>query len=520
MKIGTTAIQLCCAAALLAISTVASAELTMIVENPSSQTTEPVDASALESTGIGSSLPIPAVVNPDGTIPDQYIVTLKPILGTLLKPLKLEQQIQAMLALVGGGEVLAIYDTVFSGFAVRMPAVKAKLLAALPQVAAVEPNQLLTLQAVQQNPPSWGLDRIDQMDPPLDQTYVNPDSQGAGAHVYIIDSGINPHHSEFTGRVSTDPNQHIWVKTVASSPWDCNGHGTHVASTAAGTQAGVAKKATLHVVRVTNCQGQMTSDGVIAAMNWVAKYAQKPAVANMSLGTTAARSTAWETAARGMVNADVAVAVAAGNQDVSACTRSPAAEPRVLTVGATSEDDQRGYVSGRWYSNYGSCLDLFAPGTNIVGAYYGDNTSGAYMTGTSMASPHVAGALALWRARFPTTSATDIQNLLLHYYSTPNRVSGAGTGSPNRLLYIDKAPKATFTYDCNGTQCTFDGTASTDERPAGLVYQWNFGDGTTASGSTAVHTYSASGLYSVSLVLVDDLRQPGNTAQQEVIVLP
>jgi subtilisin family serine protease len=327
--------------------------------------------------------------------------------------------------------------------------------------------------------------------------------QGKGTHVYIIDSGINQNHQEFKGRVS---NQSIWVKAVAGSPWDCNGHGTHVASTAVGTLAGVAKMATLHSVRVTNCKGQMTNSGVVAAMNWVAKYAQKPAVANMSLGTTTGRYTAYETAARGMVNANVVVVVAAGNDGVLACTRSPGAEPSVLTVGATNSDDSRGHIPSRTYSNYGSCVDLFAPGTDILGATHDNNYNGRYMTGTSMAAPHVTGAAALWRAKYPTRSAKQVESELIAYHTTPNKVTNAGAGSPNRLLYINRAPTAAFNYNCDASNCSFDGSASSDDR-ALSKYSWDFGDGITMTGSTAVHTYAKAGMYRVTLTVVDNSQQ-------------
>lgn len=503
----TTLARICCATLLSAATVQTYAQLPAGIAGPLPAT-----------LGIGPDQPIPQVINADGTIPDQYIVTLKPVLNSLLKPLNLEQQVQAVLSSVGGGEVLSIYDTVLSGFSVRIPAAKAKLLAALPQVAAIEPNQRLTANAVQNNPSSWGLDRIDQTDLPLDNTYNNPDWQGQGAHIYIIDSGINPNHVEFTGRIGYS----IWLKAVAASPWDCYGHGTHVAGTAAGTNVGVAKKATLHSVRVTDCKGNMTLDGVLTAMNWVAKNAEKPAVANLSLGTTSGRSTAWETAARGMVNANIAVAVAAGNQNTLACNRSPSAEPSVLTVGATSKDDIRGYLpSIGYYSNYGSCVDLFAPGTEIVSAAYNDNSGYLIDTGTSMASPHVAGALALWRARFPTQfTAKQIEDGLVQYHTTPNRITNVGAGSPNRLLYINRAPTAAFSYSCKARNCTFDGTASWDENPT-LAYSWDFGDGTTATGATAIHNYAGTGTYSAKLTVTDDTTQTGNiTKTVLVIALP
>ncbi|HEY1078006.1 MAG TPA: S8 family serine peptidase, partial [Fontimonas sp.] len=424
MRIRTPAFQLCCAALLCASSTLASAALLQPDGSPSAQTPEPVDVNALAATGLGSSLPLPEVINADGTIPDQYIVTLKPQAGAPLQASALETQIQALLKRVGGGEILAVYDAVFPGFAVRIPAAKAALLKLLPQVADIEPDRLISASSVQHSPPSWGLDRIDQRDLPLDDTYHHPDWEGRGAHIYIFDSGINPHHQEFSGRISTTAAapHHIWVKAVASNPWDCHGHGTYVASIAAGTHAGVAKKATLHSIRVLGCNGKGANSGTIAAMDWLVKNAQQPAVANMSLGGPT--SAAVNKAARAMVNANIAVSVAAGNENQNACNVSPASEGSVVTVGGTSKDDYRGYYSDGtgWYSNYGSCLDLFAPGSDIVGAAHNNNTGGVMGSGTSAASPHVAGALAIWRARFPSTSGAIIQNGVVQYHTTPDRV--------------------------------------------------------------------------------------------------
>lgn len=512
MSIGTYTARLGCAAIFVAASTLAGAQAFAS------------DAVADETSdgGIGPSLPLPDLINPDGTVPDQYIVTLNTaVLGSALNATALEPIIRNLLRSVGGGDVLAIYDTALTGFAVQLPAAKANLLKLLPQVADVEPNRVYTASAVQDNPPNWGLDRIDQTDLPLDGKYGNPYWQGQGAHIYILDSGINPNHQEFAGRISkTAAAPHnIWVKAVASNPWDCNGHGTFVAGVAAGTLTGVAKKATLHSVRVLDCNKQGGTAGIIAAMDWVAKNAQQPAVVNMSLG--GARSTALNNAARALVNANVAVAVAAGNENRSACNVSPASEPSVVTVGGTSKDDVRGYYSNGqgYYSNYGSCLDLFAPGTDIVGPSHTNNTGAVMGTGTSAASPFAAGALAIWRAKWPSVAARTIQDGVIYYHTTPNRVQNAGAGSPNRLLYIDQAPVAAFDYDCDLMNCAFDGTSSTDER-AISTYHWDFGDGTTATGANVAHSYAGPGLYRVTLTVVDDTTQSDTTSRDVLIPQP
>lgn len=379
-------------------------------------------------------------------IANQYIVTLK-------KTAQVDSQFKAqsrapvadlaqdLLVQVGGGTVLQRYQNALRGFTVRLSAAQAEALAKLPLVAAVEQDQRIFAVATQSGA-TWGLDRIDQENLPLNSTYSYPDQGGQGVHVYIIDTGLNAAHSEFTGRVATGrnfaPNTNgsilctllgIGCPTpVATNTTDCNGHGTHVAGTAVGTVYGVAKKATVHPVRVLGCNGSGSNSGVIAGVDWVAANRILPAVANMSLG--GGDSAALDTAVQGAIAAGVSFAVAAGNDNANACSGSPNKVPAAITVGATTNTDARAS-----YSNFGTCLDLFAPGSNITSALYSNNTGTQVLSGTSMASPHVAGAAALVLGANPSLTPAQVTDELLSEVSL-GKLSSIGTGSPNALLYV------------------------------------------------------------------------------------
>jgi subtilisin family serine protease len=239
---------------------------------------------------------------------------------------------------------------------------------------------------------------------------------------YIIDTGIKYSHSDFGGRAT------FGYDAVGSGGVDCNGHGTHVAGTVGGTAYGVAKAVKLVGVRVLNCAGSGTNAGVIAGVNWVTQNAKKPAVANMSLGGGV--STALDNAVASSITSGVTYALAAGNSTANACNSSPSRVASAITVGATTSTDAKAS-----YSNYGTCLDIFAPGSSIKSDWYSSDTATNTISGTSMASPHVAGAAALVLAANPSFTPAQVRDNLVNS-STPNKVTSPGTGSPNRLLYV------------------------------------------------------------------------------------
>jgi Subtilase family/Bacterial Ig domain len=273
-----------------------------------------------------------------------------------------------------------------------------------------------------QTPATWGLDRIDQRALPLSSSYTY-NQTGAGVHAYVIDTGLRATHAQFAGRVG---NGYTAINDGRGTS-DCNGHGTHVAGTVGGTTYGVAKSVTLHPVRVLNCSGSGTTSGVIAGVDWVTANRVKPAVANMSLGGGA--SSALDTAVVNSTNAGVTYAVAAGNSNANACNSSPARVAAALTVGATTSTDARAS-----YSNYGSCLDIFAPGSSITSAWYTSDSATNTISGTSMASPHVAGAVALYLQTAPTATPAQVAQAVVAI-ATQGVVTSPGSGSPNRLLY-------------------------------------------------------------------------------------
>ncbi|MBX7268335.1 S8 family peptidase [Micromonospora sp. Llam7] len=319
-----------------------------------------------------------------------------------------------------GGSVSDTYSAALTGFAAKMTPAQAARLAANPAVAYVEQDQVVTIQATQTNP-TWGLDRIDQRNRPLSGTFTYPNT-ASNVRAYIIDTGIRTSHSQFGGRASWGTN------TVDSNNTDCNGHGTHVAGTVGGSTYGVAKAVRLVAVKVLNCSGGGTVTSVVNGVNWVTANAVKPAVANMSLGGGA--SSSIDNAVRNSIASGVSYAVAAGNSRANACNYSPARTSTAITVGSTTSTDARSS-----FSNYGSCVHIFAPGSSVLSAYHTSNTATRTLNGTSMASPHVAGAAAVVLGANPSWSPAQVKSYLTSN-ATTGVVTSPGSGSPNRLLFV------------------------------------------------------------------------------------
>jgi len=317
------------------------------------------------------------------------------------------------------GKLKHIYQNAINGFAVEMSPEDAERLSMDFRVAYVEEDGIVTADATQSNPP-WGLDRIDQRNRPLNGTYVF-NHTGAGVFAYVIDTGIRTTHTQFGGRAANV------FDAFGGNGQDCNGHGTHVSGTIGGSTYGVAKSVNLRGVRVLDCNGSGSTSGVIAGVDFVRTNHSNPAVANMSLGGGA--SSSLDTAVNNLSNSGVAIAVAAGNSNANACNSSPARAANAITVGSTTTTDARSS-----FSNFGTCLDLFAPGSSILSSWFSSDTATATLSGTSMASPHVAGVAALYKQVNPSASSSTVRNAIVNN-ATTNVVTNAGTGSPNRLLY-------------------------------------------------------------------------------------
>lgn len=458
------------------------------------------------------SAEVPARLSAAGSdvIPGRFIVTLRA--GTS----------PAAVASAHGVSPDFIYTRALTGFAGSIPdAARAGLLRD-SRVVAIEQDQIMRAVGTQnmnaQNNP-WGLDRIDQRDLPLSGTYTY-NTTGSGVNAYIIDTGIRPTHNEFGGRAS------IGYDAVGDGQNgnDCNGHGTHVGGTVGGATYGVAKSVKLVAVRVLDCDGSGTNSGVIAGVDWVTNNHVKPSVANMSLGGGA--SDALDNAVRNSIAAGVTYAIAAGNGDFlgrpeNTCNKSPARVAEAITVGATDSTDKE----ASW-SNYGTCNDIYGPGVAIISSWYQSDTQLDTISGTSMATPHVAGAAALYLETNTTATPATVRDQLVNN-STSNTITqhsaSTSNGTANRMLYMafigsgsppppaDNPPTASFTYSCSGFTCNFDGNGSSDDNGIS-AYDWDYGDGTTGTGVTSSHTYKR-GTYTATLKVTDTAGQTGSTSK-------
>ncbi len=367
-------------------------------------------------------------------IPNQYIVILnEDFVGRNAVGVEVEAEAQFLSSLYGG-KIRDIYSNAVKGYSTTMSAPEAEELSRSERVQFVEEDSVISVAQTQTNA-VWNLDRIDQRNLPMDSSYSYLQT-GAGAHVYVIDTGIRVSHQEFGGRASVA----FDALNDGQNGIDCNGHGTHVAGIVGGATYGVAKNVSLHSVRVLPCGGNGTISDLMTGIDWVTANRINPAVANISI-TAAGSSSALETMITNSIASGIVYTIAAGNSAYDACSFTPARTPNALTVGATAQGDDRAL-----FSNFGSCVDVFAPGYEIISAGISSDSATRQLNGTSMSAPMVAGVVAIYRGANPTASSTTARQAVMNA-TTNGGLTNTGAGSPNKLLYswVTGAPAPTPT---------------------------------------------------------------------------
>jgi subtilisin family serine protease len=393
-------------------------------------------AMLLAGTGMAQAAPVGPVTVPAGAtvVPGRYIVTLAPAAG-----LTARADAATLTDRYGGSVAYTYRGFALRGFVLAATESEARRLAADPRVARVEADTVVRLDDARYYP-LWSLDMVDQRSTVLDDTYSFPDSAGTGVTAYVVDTGIRTSHVEFGGRAS------VGFDAIGDG-WngqDCNadGHGTHVAGTVGGATVGMANKAKLVSVRVFDCTALGVNSQIIAGVDWVTQNAVKPAVANMSLG--GGQSPTMDAAVSASIASGVTYTISAGNDNVDACNYSPADVTAALTVGASNSIYERGtnWGGASYGSNYGTCLDLFAPGQNILSANNKGDRATKLMTGTSMAAPHVAGAAALLLGLHPDLTPAAVATTLTSITTDGLLRADNLNRSPNKLLYVSPTMEA------------------------------------------------------------------------------
>jgi subtilisin family serine protease len=365
------------------------------------------------------ALSLDRTVTASGILPGRYIVTLQPSAAVASEA--------SRLVAMAGGVLDFTYQHALKGFAARLSPEAASRLERDPAVKAIEPDRMVHALGVQSPAGQWGLDRIDQRSLPLDNKYKF-DNRAMTVRVYIIDTGILMTHNEFKNAAGgTRASFGFNAINDGNGMTDCNGHGTHNAGVVGGRITGVAKSALLVSVRVLNCSGSGSISQVIAGLDWVTANAVKPAVANLTLGSSL--SPAFNQAVINSINSGVVYALAAGSSAADACQFSPGSVPDGLTVAASDITDKKAS-----FSNFGTCVDLFAPGVNIKSAWRTSNTATSTISGTTPATAHVAGAAAIYLHAHPTATPPTVNAAIINL-ATTGKLTGIGTGSPNRLLF-------------------------------------------------------------------------------------